>query len=116
MQASEFVGLPECRIPLAQAAVYVACAPKSNAAYLGIEKALKDVEAGRTLEVPQHLKDASYRGAEKLGRGKGYKYAHEYPGHHVPQDYLPESGRVYYEPTELGYEKTIKDRLEKLKR
>ncbi|MBI4004392.1 MAG: replication-associated recombination protein A [Candidatus Omnitrophica bacterium] len=127
MQASEFVGLPECRIPLAQAAVYVACAPKSNAAYLGIEKALKDVEAGRTLEVPQHLKDASYRGAEKLGRGKGYKYAHDYPGHHVEQAYLPAPPpggtgpkgsvrRVYYEPTELGYEKTIKDRLEQLKR
>jgi len=127
MQASEFVGLPECRIPLAQAAVYVACAPKSNAAYLGIEKALKDVEAGRTLEVPQHLKDANYRGAEKLGRGKGYKYAHDYPGHHVEQEYLPapapggagpkaSNRRVYYEPTELGYEKTIKDRLEQLKR
>ena len=119
MQASEFVGLPECRIPLAQAAVYVACAPKSNAAYLGIESALKDVEAGRTLEVPQHLKDASYRGAQKLGRGKDYKYAHDYPGHQVDQEYLPkeEGGRrVYYEPTELGYEKTIKDRLEQLKR
>jgi len=114
MQASEFVGLPEARIPLAQAAVYVACAPKSNAAYLGIEKALQDVEQGRTLEVPKHLQDASYRGARKLGRGTGYKYAHDYPGHHVPQDYLPET-RTYYEPTELGFEKTMKAWLEHLK-
>ena len=115
MQASEFVGLPECRIPLAQAAVYVACAPKSNAAYLGIEKAMKDVEAGRTLEVPDHLKDAHYAGAKKLGHGEGYKYAHRYPGHHVEQEYLP-SGAVpiYYEPTDLGYEKTIKAWLKQL--
>ena len=115
MQASEFVGLPEARIPLAQAAVYVACAPKSNAAYLGIEQATKDVEAGRTLDVPKHLQDASYKGAKKLGRGKGYKYAHDFPGHHVKQDYLPER-RGYYEPTELGYEKTIKERLARLRK
>ena len=112
MQASEFVGSPECRIPLAQAAVYVACAPKSNAAYLGIEKAMKDVEAGRTLDVPTHLKDASYKGAKRLGRGAGYKYAHDYPGHHVEQEYVPSSA-VYYEPTDLGFEKTIKARLAK---
>ncbi len=115
MQASEFVGMPEARIPLAQAAVYVACAPKSNAAYLGIEKAMKDVEAGRTLEVPKHLQDAHYKGAEKLGRGKGYKYAHDFPDHHVKQEYLPQS-RTYYEPTDLGYEKTIKSWLERLQR
>ena len=121
MQASEFVGLPECRIPLAQATVYVACAPKSNAAFLGIEKAMKDVEEGRTLEVPQPLKDAHYRGAKQLGRGVGYKYAHDYPGHHVKQAHLPSEGsggagrasRVYYEPTDLGYEKTMKAWLEK---
>jgi putative ATPase len=71
MHVSEFVGLPECRIPLAQAAVYIACAPKSNAAYLGIEAAIKDVEAGRTMEVPAHLQDASYKGAKSLGRGRG---------------------------------------------
>ncbi|MBI3082767.1 MAG: replication-associated recombination protein A, partial [Candidatus Omnitrophica bacterium] len=106
---------PECRIPLAQAAVYIACAPKSNAAYLGIERAMKDVEEGRTLEVPTHLKDASYKGAKQLGRGKGYKYAHDYPGHHVEQEYIP-SATVYYEPTELGFEKTIKSRLETLRR
>jgi putative ATPase len=115
MQASEFVGLPEARIPLAQAAVYVACAPKSNAAYLGLEQATKDVEAGRTLEVPSHLQDASYKGAKKLGRGKGYKYAHDFPGHYVEQAYLPER-RVYYEPTELGYEKAIKARLDRIRK
>lgn len=114
MQASEFVGLPECRIPLAQAAVYVACAPKSNAAYLGIEKAMKDVEEGRLLEVPKPLQDAHYSGAKTLGRGIGYKYAHRYPKHYVKQDYLPEA-RVYYEPTELGFEKTIKEWLSRLK-
>ena len=112
-QAVEFVGLPEGRIPLAQAAVYIACAPKSNAAYLGIEKALKDVEAGRTLEVPQHLKDASYKSAKKLGRGVGYQYAHEAPEHFVTQEYLPavRAARRYYEPTSMGYEKKIKDWL-----
>ena len=115
MQAVEFVGLPECRIPLAQAAVYIACAPKSNAAYLGIEKAMQDVEQGRTFEVPQHLKDASYKSAAKLGRGQGYKYAHDYEGHHVAQEYVPES-RVYYEPTEQGFEKALKERLEQLGR
>ncbi|MBI3997322.1 MAG: replication-associated recombination protein A [Candidatus Omnitrophica bacterium] len=107
LHAAEFVGLPEARIPLAQATVYIACAPKSNAAYLGIEKAMQDVKEGRTLEVPQHLKDASYQSAKKLGRGTGYKYAHDYPQHHVKQDYLP-TRRVYYEPTDLGFEKTIK--------
>ena len=115
MQASEFVGLPECRIPLAQAAVYVACAPKSNAAYLGIEQAMKDVEEGRTLEVPKHLQDASYSGAKQLGRGEGYKYAHNTPKHYVKQDYLPEK-RTYYRPTGLGFEKTIKHWLESLKK
>ena len=113
MHASEFVGLPEARIPLAQAAVYVACAPKSNAAYLGIEKALKDVEHGRTLAIPTHLQDASYSGAKTLGRGVGYQYAHEGPKHHVSQDYLPEQ-RIYYEPTDLGFEKTIKAWLKQL--
>jgi len=114
MQAAEFVGMPEARIPLAQAAVYIACAPKSNAAYLGIEKALRDVEEGRTLEVPKHLQDASYKSAKKLGRGVAYKYAHDFAGHHVAQEYLPEQ-RVYYEPTELGYERVIKERLAQLK-
>ncbi len=112
MQASEFVGLPECRIPLAQAAVYVACAPKSNAAYMGLERATKDVEAGRTAPVPAHLQDAHYKGAEQLGRGTGYQYAHEGKEHYVKQEYG--APRVYYEPTNLGFEKTIKAWLEHL--
>ncbi len=109
LQASEFVGLPECRIPLAQAAVYIACAPKSNAAYLGIERAMEDVKAGRTYEVPTHLKDASYEGAKQLGRGVGYRYAHDAPEHVVAQEYLPAGKHpVYYRPTDLGFEKTIR--------
>jgi len=116
MQAAEFVGLPEARIPLAEAAVYVACAPKSNAAYLGIEQALADVKQGRTLEVPDHLKDASYKGAKQLGRGEGYKYAHEYPGHHVEQAYRPSgASQVYYQPSEQGHEKSVKERLKRLR-
>ncbi len=110
MQAAEFVGMPEARIPLAQAVCYIACAPKSNAAYLGIEKAMKDVEAGRTMEVPGHLKDSHYPGAEKLGHGKGYKYAHDYKDHYVSQEYTPEK-KIYYEPTDNGYEKKIKEYL-----
>ena len=113
MHAVEFVGMPEGRIPLAEAAIYVACAPKSNAAYLGIERALEDVKQGRTLEVPDHLKDAHYRGAASLGRGVGYKYAHDYPEHHVKQAYVP-TRRAYYEPTELGAEQAIKQRLQRL--
>ncbi len=125
LQISEFVGLPEARIPLAQAAVYIACAPKSNAAYRGIEKALSDVEQGRTLEVPKHLRVGTYPGAKKLGHGQGYKYAHSHPGHFVKQEYLPTGDksaqaqgpaarRKYYFPTPIGYEKKIKDWLESL--
>jgi len=106
----ERIGMPEGRIPLAQAAVYVAAAPKSNASYLGIKEALKDIEEGKLLPVPDHLKDAHYKGASRLGRGKGYKYPHDYPGHHTAQDYLPQK-REYYRPTEQGEEKRIKERL-----
>jgi putative ATPase len=114
LQVSEFVGMPEARIPLAQAAVYVACAPKSNSAYMGIESALKDVEEGKTLEVPDHLKDANLD-ADAFGHGKGYKYAHEYKNHYVKQEYKP-SAKIYYFPSEMGYEKKIKDWLEQLKK
>jgi putative ATPase len=110
--AAEAIGLPEARIPLAQAAVYVATAPKSNASYLGIEKALKDVEERKTLQVPKHLKDTHYPGAEKLGYGKGYKYAHEYEKGYVEQEYLPKKVK-YYEPKNIGYETKIKARLER---
>ncbi len=111
MHAVEFVGMPEARIPMAQAVTYIACAPKSNAAYMAVEKALTDVREGRTLPVPEHLRDASYRGAAKLGHGEGYKYAHEFEGHFVAQEYMGEE-RIYYEPTEEGAEKQIKERLE----
>lgn len=114
MQTAEFIGMPEARIVLAQAAVYVACAPKSNASYLGIEKALKDVQQKRTQGVPDALKDGSYKGAEKLGRGKDYKYAHNYKDHYVQQEHMPERIK-YYEPTGMGFEAKIKQRLQELK-
>jgi len=113
LQSVEFVGMPEARIPLAQAAVYVACAPKSNAAYLGIESALKDVAEGRVLEVPDHLKDATMD-SEAFGHGKDYKYAHDFKNHYVKQEYKP-SNKIYYIPTDIGQEKKIKEWLAKLK-
>jgi putative ATPase len=114
LQISEFVGMPEARIPLAQAAIYVACAPKSNASYLAIDKASEDIEKEKVQEVPGHLKDASYPGAEVLGHGKDYKYPHSYEGHYVKQKYTRKKVR-YYEPTDIGYEAKIKQRLEKIK-
>ena len=113
LQISEFVGLPEARIPLAQATVYIACAPKSNAAYMGISQAMDEVEKERTKEVPTPLKDASYFGAEKLGHGIGYKYAHNFEDHYVRQDYMPEK-KKYYIPQAIGYEKKIKEWLDEL--
>ncbi len=113
LQISEFVGLPEARIPLAQAAVYIACAPKSNAAYMGLENATKDVSENKTIETPDYLKDKSYKGAEKLGHGEGYKYAHDYKNHYVKQEYMSQK-RKYYFPADIGYEKKIKEWLEKL--
>ena len=115
LQISEFIGLPEARIPLAQAAVYVACAPKSNAVYLGIEKALGDVKSKKTQEVPVHLKDASYRGAKRLGHGTDYQYAHDFKDHYVDQEYMPANAQ-YYVPTDMGQEKDIKQRLSRGKR
>ncbi len=111
-QASEFIGWPEARIPLAEAAIYIATAHKSNSAYAAIDAALADVRSGRTLPVPMHLRDTHYAGAERLGHGGGYQYAHEFPEHFVPQDYLGASKR-YYEPTDQGTEKKIKERVEK---
>lgn len=109
-QAVEFIGMPEARIPLAQAAIHVATAPKSNRAYMAINKALADVENGVTLAVPRHLRSTAYKGSAKLGHGEGYKYAHDFEEGYVPQAYLPE-GRVYYEPTEHGAERRVKERL-----
>ncbi|MEI6783076.1 MAG: replication-associated recombination protein A [Verrucomicrobiota bacterium] len=111
-QASEFIGWPEARIPLAEAAIYIATATKSNSTVLAIDAALKDVQSGRTIAVPEHLRDGSYRGAKRLGHGEGYQYAHDHPGHFVAQDYLGADKR-YYEPTEQGVEKKIKERVEK---
>jgi putative ATPase len=113
MQVAEFVGLPEARIPLAQATVYVATAPKSNAAYMGINKAMKDVEENPTLEVPKHLQNPVYKGEREMGKGKGYKYAHDYEGGFVEQEYLPEK-KKYYEPKDIGFEKKIKARMDEL--
>ncbi len=110
--ASEFIGWPEARIPIAEAVVYVATANKSNSAYKAVDAALEDIRSGRTLSVPEHLRDTSYSGAEKLGHGKGYQYAHDHPGHFVPQDYLGADKR-YYEPGEEGVEKKIKERVER---
>jgi putative ATPase len=110
-QAVEFVGMPEARIPLAHAAVYVATAPKSNRAYLAVEKAMTEVKDGVTLAVPKHLRDRSHKKAAKTLGHQGYKYSHDYEGAYVPQAYLPE-GRVYYEPGENGHEKRIKERLD----
>ena len=111
LEASEFVGMPEAQIPLAQAVTYIATAPKSNASYVALEKALADVREGRTLPVPDHLRDAHYPGAKRLGHGEGYKYAHDFEGHFVAQDYIPEK-RIYYEPSEEGHEREIKKRLD----
>jgi putative ATPase len=115
LQAVEFVGLPECQLTLAQAVTYLATAPKSNAATLAIGKAREDVKSGRTLPVPEHLRDAHYRGAEQLGRGEGYQYSHDFEGAWADQAYLPEERR-YYEPTDRGYEAEIRRRQEELRR
>ena len=117
MEAVNFVGMPEGQIPLAQAVSYIACAPKSNAAYMGLEKALSDVRTKRIKTVPPHLKDAHYSGSQELGHGIGYKYAHDYPGHYVKQQYLPDElvGTVYYEPTENGVERRIGEHLRRLR-
>ncbi|MCF7848939.1 MAG: replication-associated recombination protein A [Kiritimatiellales bacterium] len=109
MQAVEFIGMPEARITLAQATTYLASAPKSNAAYLAVDAALKDIEHGRTLPVPKHLRDGHYKGAKELGH-EGYRYAHDGADHFVDQEYAPTSS-VYYNPTDQGYESTIRKRL-----
>jgi len=115
LQAVEFVGLPECQLPLAQAVTYLACAPKSNAATLAIGKAREDVRSGRTLAVPKHLRDTHYQGAEQFGHGEGYEYSHDHPGAWSDQAYLPEERR-YYEPTDRGFEAEMRKRMEELRR
>ena len=117
-QAVERIGMPEARIILAQAVTYVASAPKSNAAYMAVDQALESVRNHKIGAVPNHLRDAHYKGAAKLGHGIGYKYAHDYPDHYVKQQYLPDEllGTTFYEPTENGYEKNIKEYLEKIRK
>ena len=117
-QAVERIGMPEARIILAQAVTYVASAPKSNAAYMAVDQALESVRNHKIGAVPNHLRDAHYKGAAKLGYGIGYKYAHDYPDHYVKQQYLPDEllGTTFYEPTENGYEKNIKEYLEKIRK
>lgn len=110
-QVAEFVGLPEAQLPLAEATIYIATAPKSNSACLAIADAIKDVENNRTIPVPKHLRDSHYKGAEKLGRGAGYQFPHDHPGHFLAQDYLGVN-RTFYTPTEQGNEKKIKERLD----
>ena len=112
-QAVQFLGMPEARIPLAEAVTYIASAPKSNAAYIGVDNALADVRSRNCGEVPRHLRDAHYKGAAKLGHGLDYIYPHDYPGHFARQQYLPKEidGRRYYRPTENGAEKRISEYL-----
>jgi len=115
LQAAEFVGMPEARIPLAQAVTYIACAPKSNAACVAIDKAMEDVRENRTVPVPVHLRDANYPGAQRLGHGEGYKYAHDFAGGVAAQDYLGVE-KTYYEPTDRGHEAKLKARLAEFRR
>jgi len=116
-QAVAFIGMPEGRIILAEAVVHLATAPKSNAAYLGIDQALADVRAGRAGVVPMHLRDGSRGGAERLGHGAGYRYAHDEPHGIAAQQYLPDTlaGARYYEPTDRGYERQVSERLTRIR-
>ncbi len=117
-QAVERIGMPEARIILAEAATYLASAPKSNASYMAVARATQAVGQTQNAAVPVHLQDAHYKGSAKLGHGQGYLYAHDYPNHYVKQQYLPDAlkDEVFYEPTDIGYEKTIKEHLEFLKK
>jgi putative ATPase len=115
--AVERIGMPEAQIILSQAAAYVACAPKSNAACVAIDRAMQEVEASGNLPIPPHLQDAHYKGAAKLGHGTGYKYAHDYPNNYVKQQYLPYelSGKEFYSPSGNGYEVRIKEHMKRIK-
>ena len=117
-QAVERIGMPESQLILAEATNYVACAPKSNASYLSIDAAMHMVASGQTPPIPVHLQDSHYKSAGKLGHGIGYQYAHDFKNHYVAQQYLPDAlaGTRFYEPTDMGYEKQIRDHLEKIRR
>lgn len=117
-QSVALVGMPEARIILSQAVIYCALAPKSNAAYNAINRAIADVRAGASGQVPVHLRDGHYAGAKQFGHGDGYIYAHDAPGHVAAQQYLPDTlrGTVYYEPTQHGFERTLTERRERIRR
>ena len=116
--AVERIGMPEAQIILSQAAMYVACAPKSNACVKAIGEAMKEVEETGNLPIPTHLQDAHYKGAAKLGHGTGYKYAHDYPNHYVEQQYLPYEldGKEFYHPSGNGYEVKVKEHMRWIKK
>jgi len=117
MQAVALIGMPEARIVLAQAVVHLSVAPKSNAAYLAIDAAIADVRAGRIGQVPAHLRDGHYPGAEALGHGAGYRYAHDAPGGVAAQRHLPDelAGTRYYHPTDHGFEARVTEVLERIR-
>jgi len=116
--ALEYIGMPEARLPLAEAALYIATAPKSNAVIKGIDRALGDIQKRKLGPVPIHLRDAHYKGAANLGHGRGYKYPHNFPGNYTEQQYLPDEliGIKYYQPYANGYEKEIGDRMKRQKK
>ena len=116
-QAVERIGMPESQIILAEAVNYVACAPKSNASYMAVNRAMQVVKDTKTPPIPTHLQDSHYKSAGKLGHGIGYQYAHDYPDHYVKQQYLPDglTGQKFYEPTEIGYEKDIRAYFKRIK-
>lgn len=112
MMAVERIGMPEGRIPLSQAAIYIASAPKSNASYMAIDGALEEIRTGPLQQVPAHLRDTHYSGAQRLGAGQGYRYPHDFAGHYVRQDYM-NTNKSFYSPSSEGYERIIKSRLKK---
>lgn len=115
--AVERLGMPEARITLAQAAAYIASAPKSNSSIVAIDEATQAVYDTGNLPIPAHLQDAHYKSASRLGHGIGYKYSHDYPNHYTEQQYLPDAlvGKEFYHPSENGYEIKIRDHMKFLK-
>jgi putative ATPase len=117
-QALEFVGMPEARLSIAQAIIFICESPKSNAVVMAVDKAFSDAENAYQIPVPLHLRDTSYRGAESLGNGRGYRYPHEFERHYTKQQYLPDNLKdaVYYRPSDEGYEKKIKENRKYMRR
>lgn len=116
-QAVALIGMPEARLILAEAVVHVATAPKSNASYLAVDAAIADVRAGKAGPVPAHLRDTHYAGAERLGHGEGYRYAHDEPHAVAAQQYVPDElvGARYYHPSDRGFERDVAARLERIR-